>query len=791
MSENKKRRPILYNGQVYGEPVSKGGGGGPKAMPYTYEQARDFVLNDIHETREVLRKMPDSARLPNEIILSLTLQPEFSAKSYYPETLFDLGYEKFGLTEIGSRVWKNKDYKSNEKEIIEVESEEYVAPTFSKMFFVRATEKSLTKFENQLKKSTSTLTKSFQTDIRKISSLGILPTSEQILGLSDDWQQGRLEAVLHPFGIDKGKSLEHFLNHISEAGANTDDVRFKQYRSGVSFISFNGDKNILDSLTGYNPLRTIHPLKMRDLPEIARGTSINGGPNIPKFTIKSKTVVGVLDGGLDDNNPYTKNYSESEFSVTGSPIAELIEHGTQVTGAVLYGPLNNYSTGDTLPEPFVSVKTFGVLSSNSTDPELYDAIDAIEKIIPNNKDIKVYNLSLGPRGPILDDTISRFTYSFDLLSIDHEVLFCVAVGNDGHLKGYERIQSPSDAVNCLAVGAYTNRKGNSIRAPYSSIGPGREGSKMKPDIMAFGGCDQHPIHLVSQKLGNKVWSQGTSFASPIAASLAGRLVGESNNTIDTLTAKALMIHSARDNSLNGSHCLEMGHGIVPDEMENIISCNEKSYTLIYRGELDPAKYAEFLIPWDENITKGKANFKWTVAVLTDIDQLSTDDYTTSSVEIAFYPNRNKYVFKNNTGIDLEGDAKKSEVVDISKNPERMEYLLLNGWEQSNFPQTDSAKPQFRTELELKEDLKWDSLDAREVTKLSKSIDEPVFHIHALGRGNRNGVKKVKFALILTVTTPKTEIDLYANILNKYSALIPLQIDIKAQSEIVIKTKSND
>lgn len=783
MSENSKRRPILYNGQIYGEPVSKSGGGGQKAMPYTYEEARDFVLNDINETREVLRKMPQSARLPNEIILSLTLQPEFSAKSYYPETLFDLGSEKFGFTEIGSRVWKNKKNESNEKEILNVD------PSFSKMFFVRATEKSLVQFENQLKKSASTLTKSFQTDVRKISSFGILSTSEQILGLPDDWQEGRLEAVLHPFGLDREKTLEHFLNHISKVGVNAEDVRFKQYRSGVSFISFNGNKSILDSLNGYNPLRTIHPLKMRELPTISRGTNISGGPNIPKFTKKPKTVVGVLDGGLDDNNPYTKNYSESEFSVTGNAVPELIEHGTQVTGAVLYGPLNDFTTGDTLPEPFVSVKTFGVLSSNSTDPELYDAIDAIEKIIPENKHIKVYNLSLGPRGPILDDSISRFTYSCDLLSIDHEVLFCVAVGNDGNLKGYERIQSPSDAVNCLAVGSFTKRQGISIRAPYSSIGPGREGSKMKPDVMAFGGCDQHPIHLVSQKLGSKVWSQGTSFASPIAASLAGRLVGESNNTIDTLTAKALMIHSARDNNLNGSHCLEMGHGIVPDEMENIISCGEKSYTLIYRGELDPTKYAEFLIPWDESITEGKANFKWTVAVLTDIDQLSTDDYTTSSVEVAFYPNRNKYVFKNNTGIDLDGNTKKSEIVDISKNPERMDYLILNGWEQSNFPQTDSAKPQFRTELELKEDLKWDSSDAREVTKFSKSIDEPVFHIHALGRGNRNGVNKVKFALILSVTTPKAIVDLYANILNKYSALIPLQIDIKAQTEVVVSTES--
>jgi len=789
MSKNSKRRPILYNGQVYGEPVTKGGGGGPKAMPYSYEEARDFVLNDIIETKEVLRNMPESSRLPNEIILSLTLQPEFSAKSYYPETLFDLSYEKFGLTEIGSRVWKNNRNDSNEDDSFKKESKEKVETTFSKMFFVRTTEANLTKFEDQLKKNPSTLTKSFQTDIRKVSSLRVLSTGEQILGLPDDWENGRLEAVLHPFGLDKDKSLDHFLNHISNAGVNPDNIRFKQYRTGVSFISFQGDKNILDSLSGYNPLRTVHPLKMRKLPSVARGTNIKGGLKIPNFTKKSKTVVGVLDGGLDDSNPYTKSYSESEFSVSGNPVPELIEHGTQVTGAVLYGPLNNYSFGDTLPEPLVSVKTFGVLSSDSNDPDLYDAIDAIEIIVPNNKDIKVYNLSLGPRGPIFDDNISRFTYSCDLLSIDYEVLFCIAVGNDGNLSGYERIQSPSDAVNCLAIGAYTNRKGNTMKAPYSSIGPGREGSKMKPDVLAFGGCDQHPIHLVSQTLGDKVWSQGTSFASPIAASLAGRLVGESKSTIDTLTAKALIIHSARDNSNNGTHCLEMGHGIVPDEMESIVSCNDKSYTLIYRGELDSAKYAEFLIPWDNSITKGKATFKWTVAVLTDIDQLSTDDYTTSSVEVAFYPNRNKYIFKNNTGVDLDGVVKKSEVVDISKDPERMEYLLLNGWEQSNFPQTASAKPQFKTELELKEDLKWDSLDAREVTKYSKGIDEPVFHIHALGRGNRNSVKKVKFALILSVTTPKAEVDLYSNILNKYSALIPLQIDIEAQSEVVINTDS--
>lgn len=284
---------------------------------------------------------------------------------------------------------------------------------------------------------------------------------------------------------------------------------------------------------------------------------------------------------------------------------------------------------------------------------------------------------------------------------------------------------------------------------------------------------------------------GTSFASPIVASLTGRLIGESKNTIDTLTAKALMIHSAREDNTIYKHCPEIGHGFITNEFDKIVSCSEESYTLIYRGELDTSKYAEFPIPWDEEIIDGKAKLRWTVAVLTDVDQLSSDDYTSSSVEIAFYPNRNKYTFKNEPGLPLDGKNQKTEVVDVSKDPDRAQYLLDNDWVQSNFPQTDSAKSQFRTETELREDLKWDSIDTRQLSKYAKSISEPTFHIHALGRGNRNGVKKIKFALILTVETPKTEIDLYTSILNKYSALIPLEVNINVHSETRIENTLNN
>ncbi|NAY91156.1 S8 family serine peptidase [Muricauda sp. JGD-17] len=771
MSEN-RRRPILYNGEIYSRSVVKSSGGGEKFYPLSYDEARFNLLNDIEKTQDLVSGMSAKSRLPNEIILSMTLQPEFSAKSYYPENLFDLDSFKFGIQEVGSRIWRERKESGRADD----------STKFSKMFFLRATEESFKKLKAHLNKSTVVLNKGFIQDVRKISNLGILPDSEQIQGIEEDWKEGRLEAVLHPFYIDRHLSLNHFLNTVGEFGVNTNNIKYKQYESGVTFISFNGTREMLGAITGYNPLRVVHPLQLRDLPSVERGISVNGGFEPPIFSKKSTTTIGVIDGGLDMKNPFVKNYSDYEFVVSGSAIESMVDHGTQVTGTVLYGPLNNFSTGDRLPEPTVSVRNFGVLSSTTDLPDLYEAIDAIERIVPANPDIDVYNLSIGPKGPILDDNISRFTYACDKLSYDYDKLFCVAVGNDGHVKGYERIQAPSDSVNGLAVGAYTRDMGNPVRASYSSIGPGREGCKMKPDVLAFGGCDNHPIHLISSEKNKKILGAGTSFSTPIVSSTAASLISQSESVINPLTAKSLIIHSSIAPSGTG-HSQEMGHGILQDRIEDIVSCEENSYTLIYKGEIKQGKYAQFELPWDDSIVQGKAHFQWTVAVMTEVDQLSSDDYTSSSVEVTFYPNSDKYLFTNTNNTKIDGVLKRTETVDIVANPDRAKLLVQHGWTQANFPKTDSPTSSFRTESELRDDLKWDSLDTREYRKMAKNVKKPFFHIHALSRGSRTSNPMVKFAMIFSVKTPKAEIDLYANVLSNYSALIPLQLRVESQVDV--------
>lgn len=72
-----------------------------------------------------------------------------------------------------------------------------------------------------------------------------------------------------------------------------------------------------------------------------------------------------------------------------------------------------------------------------------------------------------------------------------------------------------------------------------------------------------------------------------------------------------------------------------------------------------------------------------------------------------------------------------------------------------------------------------SLVSRTVNKRTNGFSNPAFHIHALQRGSRVSTsKKVKFALILTVTAPKAYTEIYENVLQKYEALAPMYITVE-------------
>lgn len=762
--QNKKmnpenRRPILYKGERYNQIIPKTMGGKAKEPKQSYDQAREKIVSDIQKTRGVLSSTPSGFVMPNEFILSIKIDPDFSAKSYYPGNLFEPNPQKSGLQEVGSRVWRDSENSES-----------------GKIFFVRTTNRGLDLFERSLRNGEAGVKKGFAIDVRKVKSLDILDPKDQIL-LPPDWKEGRVEAVLHPFLKDQDVAFSKFMNLLKDSGVNMNRVNYKKYELGVTFISLPANKKIIEQLAGYNPLRTIHPLSLRSNP-INRRLVPDSAPLPPIDTQKPKVTLGIFDGGIHLDNAYTSPYTEAVNLTTSTPDPDCVDHGTLVTGAALYGAINKYGKKDTLPKPAIAVRNFRVTPTmNEDDMDMYEVIDAIENTVPTQEDISVYNLSIGPYGPILDDHISRFTFACDILASKHNVLFCTAVGNigDHDIEYMRRIQSPSDMVNGIAVGAYTKIDGNILHAPYSCLGPGREGNKLKPDLVAFGGCDNTPLHLIPTQAGGKDAVNGTSFTSPMVASFASQLVGYSGGAINPLVARGMLIHTSNSMTEAG-HDNEFGHGLLANSVEDIVTCIKNSFTLIYQGELEFGKFTQFKIPWINGIEKGKVKFRWTSVVTSEIDPCSPDDYTSGSTLVSFYPHANKYKFTK---------AGKTKTLDLNKPEDalQVEELERDGWEKNSFPSSVAGVKSYASEEELRADMKWDTTDCRSESKITDSIFDPFFHIHALRRGHRNKNRKIKFALIVSVELSDENIDLYSKIVSAFDLLVPIQLDVSLAVQV--------
>jgi len=364
-----------------------------------------------------------------------------------------------------------------------------------------------------------------------------------------------------------------------------------------------------------------------------------------------------------------------------------------------------------------------------------------------------------------------------MLAATRKVAFFVAVGNDGEAgNGLDRIQSPSDMVNGMGIGAYTQRNGRDVHAPYSCKGPGRECSKMKPDLVAFGGCDQQPIHLVAATSGKKVLAHGTSFASPIAAAL-GAQTTDSFERGTTLLARALLIHTARHPEGDPDHLL--GHGIVGPTMDDILYCNRNEVTIIFQGDLIPTKMVRLpvMLPTGINIT-GNVEIRWTIAGLPPVSPIHPSDYTACCIEDTFYPNDQVFAFSL---LDKNG-KRQVKRLHLKDDDAEIKRLLANGWEKSHMPTTQSGN-EYPTEQERRSSYKWEPIVRRAVSKRASSLYQPFLVLHAIPRNS--GTARLDYAAIVTISAPKCADDLYSAVLRRYPVLQPIRLRTEAELRVRI------
>ncbi|WP_226639753.1 S8 family peptidase [Priestia flexa] len=755
--ENRTKFPILGNGESLIEPTKRNFGSGPTSFPRSFSEAKVKVKKDIEVLRQTISKIPSDKRM-EDIIVTVRLHEKFLAKSYTPNSLF----KEASFENIGSRRWRKPDLENNEE-------------ILSKMHFVKVNHNSLDALDRVLNTSEDRLTKSFKQDIRKLDELSLLDGNEIMQGFESDWEEGTVEFVLHPFGDKNTELLEKFLELLRNNGVSMDTIRIKEYPDGPIFLSAFVKRSVLNEISNFNPLRTVHPIKVNLFPSLRNYQSNKLDLIPPKGEFSSKIKVGVFDGGIDKTNPFLINYAIEKESVPSQPVINAIKHGTQVAGVVLYGDLNQYAPGTQLKDPLVTVESFRVLPQ--TDPkdfDLYEAIDFIENIVPYRNDIDVYNLSFGPIGPIYDDEVSRFTYSLDRMAWYHRKLFVVAVGNDGDQPApLNRVQAPSDLVNGLGVGAfsYDYNSREVIRASYSCVGEGREGCKVKPDLCAFGGDERFPIHLLSLTHNSKELSAGTSFSSPIISGKAAEILGRCNQ-FNALSARALLIHTA--NHMDNVN-MELGYGIIDKSVDDILSCDENKVTIVYSAEINPTGMAKLPLPLPLNAElKGDISFSWTIATLSKANPLHVEDYTESAIEDTFYPNSQKYNFSKK-GI------KNSRKLHLIKDKKEIERITKEGWQQSLQP-ASSSPVNYLNEQARRLEFKWDTVVKKWKNMRSSSIDQPFLILHGMGRNGSH--ERMEYACVVTIHAPKYSGNLHEDILNEYKVLQP--ISVRARNEIMVR-----
>ncbi len=701
-----------------------------KELPYSFNESVERLSHQLIDTVKIVDSLPSLACPKNQTVVSFVLHPEFTAKSYYPESLL----RSWNMNQVGSRMTKIKPDKwTKKRDTVE---------TYTTEIFVTVEREKLESLPELLfgtdpkSKEGSELSKIEK--IRPISALSkLMPITTK-----DNWLI--FEAVLHA-SADKPYLIEGFKDYISSInkGSSIEDLIFSK---GLCFLSIKAKKSEVLDIAKYSFLRVLREMpKLREFEPALRSAGINFKVNLPDIKpVDPNLKVAIFDGGFPDNSPLSKWVNKKEVGKMGKPIPSGLDHGHWVSSSFLFGSLEE---GVQPSQPYAYVDLYRVFDKNDhKDINLIKALRRIKDIVTSTN-YNFINISCGPDIPIEDTDVHAWTSVLDEIFSDGTILATFAAGNNGHLdkdSGNARIQPPSDCINGLCVGA-ADRQGNPWRkTEYSCIGPGRLPGYIKPDLLGFGGSSKESFWVLdSSKLGNTVSVQGTSFAAPLILRAAVGIRATFGNNLSPLAIKALLIHSSKNDDQDIS---EVGWGRLDTNIGLITSSDDHCIKVVYQGKLSPGEWLRVPIPLPNHQIKGRVLIKATVCYATPIDPQDPVNYTQSGLEIVFRPHDDKRKKPNQENPNTKSFFSSSKLYkDLDDDDKRH----------------DSHR--------------WETTTSSSIFMLGKSLKNPELNVHYIARtgGNKfKGAQEIPYALVIEVNAPR-EANLYNQVFSRFRTTLEI------------------
>jgi hypothetical protein len=721
--------------------------GAPKRHPYSFLEARRRLAPKIAETVDELDELPDEVCPRDQAVALVTLHPTYLAKSYYPAELLNT----YGLETIGSRAREVSPQKWTKKKPPEsaVTSELFIAGSRSHF-------RDLAAGVGRLSEAASGAE-----DLIKIEDFRTQPPEEKLKPLRSREKEPLLEVILHARPVrEDAFILDGFEAYLDTFGIKIARDTRRFFAGGLCFLPLRVPHEVAAELVKYSFLRLAREMpRLRQFRPVARAT-----PGFAPFAcrlpkegpIDSDLRVAMFDGGIKSDAKLDPWVSRKKTKNIGAPVTEFQNHGTAVTSALLFGPLQDGVTPD---RPYAAIDHYRVLDAHTMkddQQELYTVLERIQDVLESRPKYDFVNLSLGPDLPIEDNDVHAWTAVLDQLFSDGQTLPAIAVGNSGELdwpSGNARIQTPADCVNALSVGGCDRMGAGWKRAAYSSIGPGRSPGIMKPDGLAFGGSSRELYWVLNaQSPGAAMPITGTSFAAPTALRTGIALKAHFGKLLTPLAIKALLLNRADD---GGHDKAEVGWGRIPEDLDEIVLTDQHAAHIVYQGELRAASWVRMQIPIPSDPMTGMVEITATFCFATATDPQDPLNYTRSGLEVRFRPH----------------DRKRKDPGQIHPDS-------------SYFFQAQDVSTE---EADLRADAhKWETTLHKTRTMRASGLRNPVFDVHYNARiGGRNAVRadKIPYALVISIESKKTR-DLYNKILQRYRTILE---PLRPMVEIPIRT----
>lgn len=726
-----KHNFLLGKGERLVEDIVGVRGGGPKHHPYTFSETKTRLRPMLAQVVRGIDQLPNVACPDDRAVATVTLNPEYIAKSYFPDNLFLM----LGLEPVGSRPCRITPAKRSKERPPE--------ESITTEFFVMGPRSAFRAWRTGLPNWTADIPGA--TELITIEQVAAPTMGDKIKGKLSKTGGTIFEVVLHTDAkLGENRVLPRFRGYLAHLGVDQ-ELNHRFYAGGLCFVAIDAPAELAEKIATFTPVRAL-----RQMPRLRmmRPTIRTSRVPMPTIRLPSGEAIdpsiraAIFDGGVPKDHPLGTWAKTIDPPGVGGTLPALQEHGIAVTSAFLFGHINPTKPISRPYAPVDHYRVFDTATLGEHPFELYDVLGRIDNVLVE-KDYDFINLSVGPQLPIEDDDVHAWTAVLDERLSRGTTLATIAVGNDGDgdaAAGLNRIQVPADCVNGLSVGACDSPETPWQRCTYSSVGPGRSPGLVKPDFVEFGGCLQRPFIVVGVKGMHALKAtEGTSFSAPSALRLATGVRAHFGESLSALALRALLIHTTEPCE---HACEDVGRGRIARSVQDIVLCDDDTIRVVYQGKISPARYIRALIPVPSGTMPGRVSITATLCYATEVDPHHPGNYTRAGLEVAFRPHdqkrRNTKQIHANTK-SFFGKAQKGLMED---------GLRRDAW-------------------------KWENCLHGTVSFQGRSLRGPVFDIHYSARlGGRNFApgKELAYALVVSVQAKKLP-DLYNTVVRKYATLI--------------------